>query len=65
MKINAQKVLEAQARTGKTLAELGLSRTTLQNIKKGSEVRPQTVYKFAAALGCDVADLLEGGATNG
>lgn len=61
MKIDLEKLRMAQARTGKTLAELGLPRTTMQNIRKGSNVRPQTVHRFAVALGCDVTDLLVNG----
>ena len=64
MKLSIEKVLEAQARTGKTLAQLGLPRTTLQNIRKGANVRPQTVYRFASALGVDVSDIIEGGEAN-
>ena len=66
MRIDFQKVIESQARTGKTLAELGIPKTTFANIRKGANVRPQTVYKLAKALGCDVTDLLlKGGEVNG
>ena len=61
MKVNAQKVLELQARTGKTLAELGIPRTTMHNIKRGANVRPQTIYRIASALCCDVTEIIKGG----
>ena len=61
MLIDIEKVYKEQAKTGKTLAELGFPKTTIQNIRKGKNVRPQTVYKFASALGCDVEDLLKKG----
>lgn len=59
MKIDIEKLRTAQARTGKTLAELNLPRTTLQNIRDGKNVRPKTVHKFAVILGVDVSELLE------
>lgn len=61
MLIDIEKVYKEQAKTGKTLAELGFPKTTIQNIRKGKNVRPQTVYKFASKLGCRVDDLLKEG----
>lgn len=63
MKIDLNKFYRMQAVTGKTISELGLAKTTLQNIRQGKNVRPQTVYKFAKALNCEVEDIIEiGGA---
>lgn len=61
MRIDIEKVYKEQAKTGKTLAELGFPKTTIQNIRKGKNVRPQTVYKFAQALGCSVEELIKEG----
>lgn len=61
MLIDIEKVYMKQAKTGKTLAELGFAKTTIQNIRKGKRVRPQTVHKFAHALNCDVEDIIKVG----
>lgn len=61
MKIDVEKLREKQAKTGKTLDDLGFCRNTMTRIRRGGNVRPQTVYKFAQALGCEVEDLLKEG----
>ena len=66
MHIDLAKLELAQAKNGKTLAELGISKETIRNIRRGKNVRPTTVYKFAKALGCEVEDLIVvGGDVNG
>jgi len=37
-----------------------MARATLERIRKGNEVTMKTVGKLAAALNCDVAELLQG-----
>lgn len=61
MHIDINKLKQAQARSGKTLNELGFSRSTMQNIRRGRNVLPTTVYKYAQALGCTVEALLREG----
>lgn len=61
MKIDIDKLKREQARSGKTLDDLGFSRSTIQNIRNGHNVLPTTVHKFASALGCTIDDILEGG----
>lgn len=61
MQIDINKLKQAQARSGKTLKELGFSRSTMHNIRQGHNVLPTTVYKFATALGCEVTDIIKGG----
>ena len=61
MQIDINKLKQAQARSGKTLSELGFSRSTMQNIRRGHNVLPTTVYKFAQALGCSVEELIKEG----
>ena len=62
MRIDIDKLELAQARCGKTLSQLGVSRETLRNIKRGHNVLPQTVFKCASALGVEVTEILaEGG----
>lgn len=61
MQLDIEKIYEAQAKTGKTLAELGFAKTTIQNIRKGKNVRPQTVFKFCKALDCEVNDIIKRG----
>lgn len=58
MKVNIQRMQAAQARTGKSLTQLGISRSTLQRIRRGDEIRPQTVHKLALALCVDVGELI-------
>ena len=60
MQLDIDKIKLAQARTGKTLYELGITQQTLTRVRKGSNTRPQTAYKLAAALGVDVADIMKG-----
>ena len=61
MRIDIDKLEIAQARCGKGLSEMGISRETLRNIRQGRKVLPRTVYKCAVALGCDVTDILKDG----
>ncbi len=58
MLIDNDKLNTAQARSGKSMRELGISKGTLQNIRKEKNVRPQTVHKIAVALGCDVTEII-------
>lgn len=61
LRIDLKKLDIAQARCGKNLNDLPIPSETLRNVKRGKNVRPQTVYKFAQALGCDVTELLKEG----
>lgn len=58
MYLDIEKLRLAQARTGKTLEELGISRNTMYRVHKGQRVRPTTLHKLAAALGVDPAELI-------
>lgn len=59
MQIDLNKLDIAQAKCGKALNELGIPSETLRNVKRGKNVRPKTVYKFATALGCEVTDIIK------
>ncbi len=61
MKLYFEKFEIAQARTGKTLEQLGISRTLLYRARNGAELRPTTVFKLAQALGCDPAEIVKVG----
>ena len=61
MILDIDKLKLAQARTGQTLAELGISRNQVYRINKGKQIRPTTLHKLAAALSCDPADLIKTG----
>lgn len=61
MQIDLEKLSIAQAKSGKDLNELGLSKETLYRVRKGHSVRPKTVHKFATALGCEVTDIIKVG----
>ena len=63
MKIDNRKLELALARKCKSMSDLrdGSSPQTLRRIMNGEEVKPKTVGRIALALGCDVADILEGG----
>lgn len=57
--LDVEKISIAQARTGKTLAELGISENTMYRANKGKPVRPTTLHKIANALGVDPAELVK------
>lgn len=65
MKVDRQKLELAMARAcmdSKDLpAAAHLPRPTVNNAIVGKSVRPKTAGLIAKALGCDVADILEGG----
>ena len=65
MKVNRQKLELAMARACMNTADLPeaaqLPRPTVNNAITGRNVRPATVGRIARALGCDPADILEGG----
>ena len=61
MQLDVNKIKIAQARTGKTLGELGISRNTMRRANRGEDVRPTTLYKLAHALGCDPAEIVKEG----
>lgn len=63
MKIDPKKLDLHLARECKSLSDLrdGTSPQTLKRIRRGEEVQPKTAGRIAKALGCDVADILEGG----
>lgn len=42
------------------LKQAHMSTQTAQRIKEGGEVNPKTAGKLAAALGCDITELLAG-----
>lgn len=59
MKLDINKILLAQARTGKTMSELGVSRGLIYRIRKGCSVQAITLHKLANALGVDPAELVK------
>ena len=63
MILNIKKIEVATARRGKTFREIyreaHISPVTAGRIRKGYEVQPRTAGKLAAALNCDVAELLQ------
>ena len=65
MKVNRQKLELAMARACMDSKDLPLAaqlpRPTVNNAIVGKSVRPKTVGCIAKALGCDPADILEGG----
>lgn len=65
MKVNRQKLELAMARgcmNPKDLAKsAGMPVQTVNRALLGRGVRPATIGRIAKALGCDVADILEGG----
>ena len=61
MRLDIEKLHIAQARTGKTLDQLGISRDFLYRARRGAELRPTTIFKLAQALGCDPAEIVKGG----
>lgn len=58
MKLDINKLLLAQARTGKTWEQLGIDRNQIKRIRQGCSVRGTTIYKIATALGVDPAELI-------
>lgn len=62
MKLDVAKIKLATARKQMTLTDVmkkaKLSSVTIRRIYAGLEVQPKTVGKLAAALECDVAELL-------
>ena len=65
MKVNRKKLELAMARACMDSKDLPLAaqlpRPTVNNAIVGKSVRPKTAGRIAKALGCDVADILEGG----
>lgn len=59
MQIDLFKLDVAQARCGKALNKLGIPPETIRNVKRGKNVRPTTVHKFASALGCEIEDIIK------
>ena len=53
MKLNYEKFLIAQAKSGKTLKELGINTSTLYSLKQGGNIRPKTLKKMADTLEVD------------
>lgn len=63
MKIDKNKFLLAMAQQKKRYSDLmpGISRQTIAKAKKGEDMTPLSVGKIAAALGVDVAEIVEMG----
>lgn len=61
MKISKNKLDLCRARKGLKLSELGVSKSVIARINKDLDLKPYTVGKIAAALECDVSDILTNG----
>lgn len=64
MIVSRKKLDLFRARKGLKLSELNVSKSVIQRINSHSDLKPCTVGKIADALGCDVAEILEGGEVN-
>lgn len=61
MKISKSKLDLCRAQKGLKLSELGVSKSVISRINSGLELKPFTVGKIAAALECDVVDIIKNG----
>ena len=61
MKISKCELDLCRARKGLKLSELGVSKSVIARINADLDIKPYTVGKIAAALDCDVADILMNG----
>lgn len=64
MSLDKKKLLIIRARTGFTSRELaaryGCSKAQINMLFNKKQVRPETAGKLAAALNCDVTEIIEG-----
>lgn len=58
MRINKTKLDIQRARKGLRMSELGVSKSVIQRINANRELKPYTIGKIAASLGCDVTDII-------